>query len=64
MPDPRRYSTPPQYAAELGVNPEKVLGFIRHGYLVAFDISTTPGIGRDGGFLPRRSLILSGGVRR
>ena len=38
--------TPPQAARRWKCKPAKVIGFIRSGELRAFDISTTPGVGR------------------
>lgn len=34
----RRKLTPPQYAEQLGVNPAKVIGWIRSGALLAIDV--------------------------
>ena len=39
-PDASRYLTPPQYAARLGVHPDKVVAFIRSGQLAAVDLAT------------------------
>jgi hypothetical protein len=41
-----KYQTPPQVAERLGVNPVKVLGWIRDGELRAVDVSLRPGKGR------------------
>ncbi len=38
---PRRMKTPPQVAEELAVDPEKIIGFIRSGELIAIDIATS-----------------------
>lgn len=48
MPDTaeRTKVTPPELAARWGVNPDKVLFFIRSGELKAFDASLLPGQGR------------------
>ena len=39
----RDYLTPPRYAAQLGVDPEKVLRWIENGELKAFDAATRRG---------------------
>ena len=46
MADTPRYLTPPQYARQLGVKAEKVVGWIRRGELRAFDASVYPATGR------------------
>jgi len=40
------YLTPPQYAAKLGVKPEKIVNFIKSGELRAIDTSMNPGEGK------------------
>lgn len=41
-----RFLTPPQIGRQLGISPEKVIGFIRRGELRAVDVSNHPGIGK------------------
>ena len=38
--------SPPQLARRWGINPGKVLAWIKSGELRAFDVSTTPGTGK------------------
>ncbi len=40
---PRKATTPPKYAEELGVNADKVLAWIRSGELCAIDVSAKRG---------------------
>lgn len=41
-----RFLTPPEVSRRFGVNPSKVLQWIRSGELRAIDVSTHPGTGR------------------
>ena len=43
MVDPLRYLSPPKYAKQLGVNSEKVLGWIRRGVLRAINVADRVG---------------------
>lgn len=40
------FLTPPELGRRWGVNPAKVIGWIRSGELDAIDLSSRPGIGR------------------
>jgi len=40
------WPTPPKFAKTLGVKPEKIIGFIQSGELIAIDVSAKPGVGR------------------
>ncbi len=51
------YSTPPKYARELGVKPDKVIGWIRSGELRAIDVSLQPGIGRPRWRIPWDAIV-------
>lgn len=46
MTDPPRYITPPQYAEQLGVSPDKVRAWCASGAIRAIDVSEHPGVGR------------------
>jgi len=52
-PDPRRAMTPPAVAERLGVDPDRVRGWIVRGELRAVDVSERPGQGR-----PRYRVLL------
>ena len=65
---PARMKTPPARAKELGVSPEKIVGFIKSGELAAIDVSLRPGVGRPRyrirqddweAFLLRRSVVVT-----
>ena len=55
-PATRGYLTPPQYAKQIGVDPEKVLRWIENGELKAFDAATRRG-GRPRWRIPPQAVV-------
>ncbi len=53
----RQKSTPPQYAKEISVSPDKVIVFIKSGELKAMDISTDRGSPRPRYLIDRADII-------
>jgi Helix-turn-helix domain len=56
MTDISRYRTPPQYAEEIGVSPDKVTGWIKRGELPAVNVADRVG-GRPRWRIPPDAIV-------